>query len=164
MAKIKGFKRFDNLGELEIQYDFQRNNRLEFDIRRGDDKNKASLDLQLDTHTLLLDLDVEAINKISLKTGLMASYQKNIANPETGVRRLIPDYDMYTIGTYGIANFKFNERWLLEVGGRFDYTYMNVFKFYRSSFWESRNYDVIFSDIVVEELNNQVLTNPQLNF
>jgi len=164
LAKIKGFKRFDNLGELEIQYDFQRNNRLEFDIRRGDDKNKASLDLQLDTHTLLLDLDVEAINKISLKTGLMASYQKNIANPETGVRRLIPDYDMYTIGTYGIANFKFNERWLLEVGGRFDYTYMNVFKFYRSSFWESRNYDVIFSDIVVEELNNQVLTNPQLNF
>ena len=164
LAKIKGFKRFDNFGKLEIQYDFQRNNRLEFDIRRGDDQNRASLDLQLDTHTLLLDLDIEPSSKISFKTGLMASYQKNIANPETGVRRLIPDYDMYILGFYGIANFKFNERWLLEVGGRFDYTYMDVFKFYRSSFWESRNYDVIFSDIVVEELDNQVLTNPQLNF
>ena len=68
------------------------------------------------------------------------------------------------LGAYGIANFKLNEQWLLEVGGRFDYTHMDAFKFYRSSFWESRNYDVIFSDIVVEELDNQVLANPQLNF
>ena len=164
LAKIKGFRRFDNFGKLEIQYDFQRNNRFEFDIRRGDDKNKASLDLQLDTHTLLLDLDINTSSKSSFQTGLMASYQKNIANPETGVRRLIPDYDMYALGAYGIANFKLNEQWLLEVGGRFDYTHMDAFKFYRSSFWESRNYDVIFSDIVVEELDNQVLANPQLNF
>lgn len=164
LAKIKGFRRFDYFGKLEIQYDFQRNNRFEFDIRRGDDKNKASLDLQLDTHTLLLDLDINTSSKSSFQTGLMASYQKNIANPETGVRRLIPDYDMYALGAYGIANFKLNEQWLLEVGGRFDYTHMDAFKFYRSSFWESRNYDVIFSDIVVEELDNQVLANPQLNF
>ena len=94
----------------------------------------------------------------------MGQYQNNFVNPDTGVRRLIPDYDMYALGAYGIANFKLNEQWLLEVGGRFDYTHMDAFKFYRSSFWESRNYDVIFSDIVVEELDNQVLANPQLNF
>ena len=39
LATIKGFKRFENFGKLSIQYDFQRNNRLEFDVRRGDDKN-----------------------------------------------------------------------------------------------------------------------------
>jgi len=50
------------------------------------------------------------------------------------------------------------------VGGRFDYTYMDVFKFYRTSFWESRNYDELFPAIVIEELDNQILTNPQLNF
>ena len=164
LAKIKGFRRFDNFGKLEIQYDFQRNNRFEFDIRRGDDKNKASLDLQLDTHTLLLDLDINTSSKSSFQTGLMASYQKNIANPETGVRRLIPDYDMYALGAYGIANFKLNEQWLLEVGGRFDYTHMDAFKFYRSSFWESRNYDQLFAELVVEEFGNQILTNPKLNF
>ena len=41
---------------------------------------------------------------------------------------------------------------------------MDVFKFYRTSFWESRNYDELFPEIVVEELSNQILTNPQLNF
>jgi len=57
LARIKGFKKFDDFGKLSLQYDFQRNNRLEFDIRRGADKNDASVDLQLDTHTLMLDLD-----------------------------------------------------------------------------------------------------------
>ena len=32
LARIKGFKRFDGFGKLSLQYDFQRNNRLEFDI------------------------------------------------------------------------------------------------------------------------------------
>lgn len=40
LATIKGFKKFDDFGKLSLQYDFQRNNRLEYDIRRGDDKNR----------------------------------------------------------------------------------------------------------------------------
>ncbi len=164
LARIKGFKKFDGIGKLSLQYDFQRNNRLEFDIRRGADKNDASLDLQLDTHTLMLDLDSHLTDAINLKAGIMGRYQKNFADPNTGVRRLIPDYDKYDLGVYAIAGYQLNDQWFLEAGGRFDYTYMNVFKYYRSSFWESRNYDELFPEIVVEELNNQVLTNPQLNF
>jgi len=164
LARVKGFKRFNNFGKLSLQFDFQRNNRLEFDIRRGDDRNKASLDLQLDTHTLLLDLDSHLTDGISLKTGVMGRYQNNFANPNTGVRRLIPDYDKYDLAIYAIADYQLNDQWLFEVGGRFDYTYMDVFKFYRTSFWESRNYDQLYPEIVVEELDNQILTNPQLNF
>lgn len=164
LARIKGFKRFDGFGKLSLQYDFQRNNRLEFDIRRGADKDNASLDLQLDTHTLMLDLDSHLTDAISLKTGLMARYQNNFADPNTGVRRLIPDYDKYDLGIYAIADYRLNDNLLLEAGGRFDYTYMDVFKFYRTSFWQSRNYDELFPEIVVEELDNQILTNPQLNF
>jgi len=164
LARIKGFKRFDNFGKLSLQYDFQRNNRLEFDIRRGADRNKASLDLQLDTHTLLLDLDSHLTDEIRLKTGVMGRYQNNFADPNTGVRRLIPDYDKYDLGMYVVADYRLNDKLLLEVGGRFDYTDMDVFKFYRTSFWESRNYDQLFPDIVVDELDNQILTNPQLNF
>ncbi|TXD84514.1 TonB-dependent receptor [Subsaximicrobium wynnwilliamsii] len=164
LARIKGFKRFDSFGKLSLQYDFQRNNRLEFDIRRGDDRDKASLDLELDTHTLLLDLDSDLTDEINLKTGLMARYQNNFADPNTGVRRLIPDYDKYDLGIYAIADYRWNDNLLLEAGGRFDYTYMDAFKFYRTSFWESRNYDELFPEIVVEELANQILTNPQLNF
>ena len=112
----------------------------------------------------MLDLDSHLTDAVNLKTGLMARYQNNFADPNTGVRRLIPDYDKYDLGIYAIADYRFNDKLLLEGGGRFDYSYMDVFKFYRTSFWESRNYDELFPEIVVEELDNQILTNPQLNF
>ncbi|MFH6602467.1 TonB-dependent receptor [Maribacter algicola] len=164
LATFKAFKRFDGLGKLSLQYDFQRNHRLEFDIRRGDDRDKASLDLQLDTHTLMLDLNSRFSESVNFKAGLSARYQNNFADPGTGVRRLIPDYDKYDLGVYGILDYRLNESWFLEAGGRFDYTYMDVFKFYRTSFWQSRNYDTLFPELVIEEVGNQILTNPQLNF
>jgi iron complex outermembrane receptor protein len=164
LARIKAFKRFNKLGKLSLQYDYQQNNRLEFDVRRGEDRNRASLDLALSTHTLMLDLDSKLSDAIGLKTGLITRYQDNFANPETGVRRLIPDYDKYDIGVYGIIDYRLNEQWLLEAGGRFDYTFLDAFKFYRTSFWESRNYDVLFPELVIDESNNQVLTNPELSF
>ncbi|CAM4113446.1 TonB-dependent receptor [Zobellia nedashkovskayae] len=164
LARLKMFYRFDGLGKLSLQYDFQRNNRLEYDIRVGDDADKASIDLELDTHTVLLDLDSDLSDKINLKTGLMARYQTNFADPNTGIRRLIPDYDMYNLGAYAVADYDLNENFLLEFGARFDYTYIDAFKFYRTSTWENRNYDQLYADIVIEETGNQILTNPQLNF
>ena len=164
LARLRAFKRFEGLGKISLQYDYQSNNRLEFDIRRGDDADKASLDLELKTHTLMLDLVGDLADKGNVKAGLMARFQNNFADPSTGVRRLIPDYDKYDLGVYGIIDYRLDEKLLLEVGARFDHTYMDVFKFYRTSFWESRGYDEQFPDIVVEELNNQILTNPKLNF
>ncbi len=164
LARLKGFKRFDGFGKLSLQYDFQRNHRLEFDIRRGDDKDKASLDLQLDTQTLMLDFDSRFTDAIHLKTGVMGRYQNNFANPDTGVRRLIPDYDKYDLGVYGLADYRLNDNWLFEAGGRFDYTNMDVFKYYRTSFWEARSYDKLYPEIVVRELDNQILTNPKPDF
>ena len=79
----------------------------------------------------------------------MAKYQKNVANPETGVRRLIPDFQMYDLGMYFVMDYQLNDQWLLEAGGRFDYSFMDVFKFYRTSFWELRNYDQLFPEIVL---------------
>ena len=135
LFRLKGFKRFEKFGKLSLQYDYQRNNRLEFDIRRGSDRDKASLDLELETHTLLLDLSADLTDAMSLKMGIMDRYQNNFANPNTGVRRLIPDYDKYDLGIYGVVDYRLNDQWLFELGGRFDYTYMDVFKFYRTSFW-----------------------------
>jgi len=164
LARLKAFKRFNNFGKLSLQYDFQRNNRLEFDIRRGDDKEKPSVDLELDTHTVLLDLESELKDEMTLKSGLMTRYQNNFAAADTGVRRLIPDYQMYDIGVYFVADYQLSDQLLLEAGARYDYSYMDVFKFYKTSFWESRNYDQLLPEIVLEEFENQILTNPQLNF
>ena len=164
IARLKAFKKIDNIGEFSIQYDFQRNNRLEYDIRIGDDKFKPSTDLELDTHTLSIDLESNLKNRIKLKTGLMARYQKNFPDPATGVRRIIPDYKKYDFGIYAISDYRINERWLIESGIRFDHTSMNIFKFYRTSFWESRNYDQLFPELVVREVNVQTLINPEINF
>ena len=168
LARIKGFKNINNLGKLSLQYDYQRNNRLEFDIRRGSDKFDAALDLELQTHSLMLDFMSPMRDEIEWKAGLMARYQNNYA-ANTGIRRLIPDYDKYDLGLYGIVERQLQDNWLLEAGGRFDFVHMNVFKFYRTSFWESRNYDKLFPEIVVPEtkegeFGSQILTNPKFNF
>ena len=48
-AKISAFKRYEDLGKLKFQYDFQKNNRLEFDIRRDSEDTRPSIDLELTT-------------------------------------------------------------------------------------------------------------------
>ncbi|MBO0592344.1 TonB-dependent receptor [Cellulophaga sp. E16_2] len=164
LARLKAFKKFAGLGKVTLQYDYQQNHRLEYDIRVGDDSDKPSLDLVLKTHTLLLDIKSDLSENNTLKSGIMARYQDNFADPSTGVRRLIPDYEKYDLGVYGIGTFQLQDNWVLEAGARFDYSYMDVFKFYRTSFWEERNYDELFPEIVVEEFDNQILTNPQYNF
>jgi iron complex outermembrane receptor protein len=128
------------------------------------DSDEASLDLELDTHTLMLDLDSHLTDRLNLKTGLMGRYQSNFPDSGTGVRRLIPDYDKYDLGGYGIFDYRLDDHWLFEAGLRFDYTYMDVFKYYRSSLWESRGYDELYPEIVVQELDNQILTNPEPDF
>ena len=164
LARIKGFKNIENIGLISLQYDYQQNNRLEFDVRRGSNKDKASVDLVLDTQTLTIDVASDISEKFTTKFGIVGSLQTNYANPETGVRRLIPDYDKYSIAGFVSGNYDINQKWVLETGFRFDYTHMNVFKFYRRSFWQDRGYDNQFSDLVVEEIGNQLLVNPKLDF
>ncbi|WP_290696187.1 TonB-dependent receptor [Lacinutrix sp.] len=164
LFKIKGFKKFENLGRLDFQYSFQQNNRLEFDVRRGDDRDTPSLDLKLNTHTLLLDLDSKISETATIKLGLTGQYQTNFADPSTGIRRLIPDYSEYNLGAYAVLEKQINNKLLFELGARFDYTFLDALKFYRTSFWEDRAYDTIFQDIVVGEFGNQILVNPKLNF
>ena len=162
LSRIKAFK---NLGDytLEIQYDYQLNRRFEYDIRVGNDRDKPALDLKLDTHSILIDLN-GSFEDLNFKSGIMGRFQTNFANPETGIRRLIPDYDKYDFGLYTVLDKKINDKFEIETGVRFDYSYMDVFKFYKNSIWEERGYDILFPDLVIEEFSNQVLVNPELEF
>ena len=164
IMRLNAFKKTENIGEFSIQYDFQRNNRFEYDIRRGDDKFKPSTDLELETHTFSIDLKSEIKERIKLKVGLTGRYQKNFPDPVTGVRRIIPDYKKYDFGIYAISDYRINEKWLIESGIRFDHTLMDVYKFYRTSFWVSRNYDQLFPELVIREVNSQTLINTKLNY
>ena len=162
LIKFKGFKNFD-FGKLSMRYDFQSNDRKEYDIRRGD-RTKPALDLNLQTHSIAFDLESKFDNGSNIKTGISARYQKNFPDPSTGVKRIIPDYKKYDFSMYSVFDTNLNEKWFLEAGIRYDFSHIDAYKYYRTSLWEARNYDELFPEFVVEDLGLNTLTNPKFTF
>lgn len=164
LGKLKYYKRFEGLGRWNIQYDFQSNRRFEFDVRRGERDDRASIDLELTTHTVQTDFKWDANEKYELFFGLLGRYQDNFANPATGVRRLIPDYEKYDFGSFLIGKYRLNDLFLIDAGLRYDYTQVDAKKFYQTTRWEERGYDADFSDLVIDDLGTQLLTNPVFDY
>ncbi len=163
IVKFLGYKRFKDLGKLQFQYNYQNNHRLEFDKRVGSDKYKAATDLTLQTHTLKADFKFDSNTEKVYKVGVSAQYQNNFANPDTGIRRIIPDYDKYDIGLFGITTYKF-ENFVLDAGIRYDYNHYNAKKFYQKTRWVSSGYDANFSHFITREVGSQYLTNPKFTY
>jgi len=164
LFKINAFKKFSNFGQLDIQYAFQNNRRKEFDIRRGNRSGIPALDLELQTHNVITKLKYDKLDNFSSKIGIELTYQDNFANPDTGVRRLIPDYEMYKIAGFWTANYQHTEDLFFNAGVRYDFTHIDAQKFYRQTRWDERNYQVDFADIIVEDLGTQLLTNPVFDY
>ncbi|EDP70665.1 hypothetical protein FBALC1_07898 [Flavobacteriales bacterium ALC-1] len=164
LFKAEYFKRFKNFGKVDIQYDYQNNRRLEFDIRRGERRNIAAVDLKLQTHTLLADMKLDTNLDRKINVGIMTRYQNNFANPDTGVRRLIPDYDKYDFGIYATSEWVLNDNWLADFGFRYDFNSIDAKKFYITTRWEERGYDEDFADIVIDDFGTQILTNPVFDY
>jgi iron complex outermembrane receptor protein len=162
--QLNAFKRFSNLGKLTFNYGFQLNNRLEFDIRRGDNAGNASLDMDLMTQNAALHLLIDRWADTKIELGLDGAYQLNEPNPATGVRRLIPDYTSIKTGGFISAQHNLSEKWLLDGGLRFDYYNIDADKFYLNTRWESLGYDEQYPEYEVNVQGNQILTNPQLDF
>ena len=164
LGKINFYKRFSSLGKLSIQYDYQNNHRFEFDKRIGDDRDKPVVDLELITQNIKSDLIIDKFDNSTVYIGVTGKYQENIANPETGVRRLIPDYEKTDFSFYGIWNTTFNDKLAADLGIRYDYNFIDAQKYYITSRWEERGYNEDFSDFVVNELGTQLLTNPTFTY
>ncbi|WGD34616.1 TonB-dependent receptor [Olleya sp. YS] len=164
VLKTEFYKRFKSFGQLDVQYDYQNNQRFEYDIRVGDDRDKPAVDLTLKTHTLKTSLKLDAKDNIIYKFGVNAGYQNNFANPSTGVRRLIPDYDRYDLGVFAISDLRINNNINLDFGMRYDFVQIDAKKFYITSRWNERGYNSDFSDIIIDEVGTQLLTNPVFNY
>lgn len=164
LGKISAYKRFKGLGKWSAQYDFQQNRRKEYDVRRGELNDQASLDLELTTHSFSTDFKWDAAEKLDWTTGLMGRYQENFPNPATGVRRLIPDYERLELGAFVTGEYAFTPQWKLDAGLRYDFSRIDALKYYQTSRWEERGYDNEFSGIVLEDLGSQLLTNPVFTF
>ena len=163
LAKINFTKRFDDNSSLSVQYAFQHNSRQEFDIRRGAFKNKPALDLTLITHSAQADWKKE-VNNLTLKAGASTAIQKNTADPLTDIRPLIPNYNKFDAGAYGIASYAFSNTLTAEAGLRYDFSKMDASKFYQKSRWTSQGYDGVFDKFIVADYGSQWLTNPEFTF
>ncbi|BAO55671.1 TonB-dependent receptor [Nonlabens marinus] len=163
-VQFNGYKRLKDLGKLEVDYSFQYNNRLEFDIRRAENRDRASLDLDLFTHNLMTYLLIDRYSNTDIEIGIDGMLQTNIPNPDTGVRRLIPDYESQKVGAFASVNHELNDKWFLEAGARYDYYHIDAEKFYISTRWESLGYDQQFPQFEVSENEGQIFTNPVLDF
>ena len=163
LAKLNFNYYFDERSSLAVQYAFQFDNRLEFDVRRGNFDNLAALDLDLTTHAVNIDYK-KSFENWNLKLGTSGSYQENFADPATKIRPLIPSYNKTDAGFYGIANYDVSNGFSLEGGLRYDFSNVDATKFYQKSRWTERNYDAQFSDIIIGEASNQWLTKPNFTF
>ncbi|SDG86314.1 TonB-dependent receptor [Psychroflexus sediminis] len=162
--KLNTFKKLKNIGEASLQYSFQNNDRLEFDVRRGGRSNIAAMDMNLKTHTLLAQLEWTQIRDFNTEFGIELNAQTNFSDPSTGVKRLIPDYDMYSAGIFATSIFELNENWKIDAGIRYDFSKINADKFYALSRWRNLNYNQLYPQFEVEEFGNQILTNPIFDY
>ncbi len=149
---------------LRLNYNFQHNNRLEFDVRRGDRSNQAAVDLRLKGHELTTNLSWVPNSFWNLNFGLSGLLQDHFANPATGVKRLIPDYLKYQTAAYATLTQKQFKNLTLELGVRWDYVFWDAQKYYDKSLWQERNYETKFTQFVQQEFNTQLLVRPQLSF
>lgn len=164
LAKIEWKSTLSESLSYDLSYAFQRNQRFEFDIRRSTDK--ASVDLALTTHDFLADFDFHKWRKLHIQNGIAMQYQNNFANPETGVRRLIPDYDRLKAGGYSSVIYNPSRKLKLEAAVRYDFTYISATKFYDISRWQANGYDVKykeFEDDVFASVG-QIRTKPVLDY
>ena len=163
LGKINYNYFFDENSSVLLQYAFQFNKRLEFDVRRADFNDVAALDLQLATHTVAVDYKKE-YHDWDFKLGGNGMFQNNFANPATGIRPLIPNYDKIDFGIYAIANHNFTDKLTFDAGIRYDFSAINATKYYLKSRWEERNYNPEFSSFIVGEQGNQWLVQPEFIF
>ncbi|MGB5981271.1 MAG: TonB-dependent receptor [Nonlabens sp.] len=160
----KAFKRFSNFGKVSLDYGFQFNNRLEFDIRRGSMRGQASLDMDLLTNNLAAHVELDKYDDFKVEAGIDFQLQTNTPDPDTGVRRLIPDYDSYRTGAFTSIQYTPDTKWSLEAGLRYDYFDIAAQKFYIRSRWESLGYDTLFPEFERRDEGIQIFTEPEFDY
>lgn len=158
------FNQISDQSLIRIDYNYQINSRKEFDVRRANRSELPAIDLTLQTHDFLGSIKWRNGFDWEFEWGLNGLLQDNFSNPETGVKRLIPDYLKYQIGSFITGNYKPSNIFNWEWGLRFDKVFMDAQKFYDTEDWIERGYNLMYSDYEQKNFGTQLLVNPKLNF
>lgn len=111
---------------LDFRNGLQRNIRKEFDVRRGAYNDAPSLSLQQFTNFAEGVYTNQLMANLLLKSGLQFNYVKNTNdNSSTDRLPLIPDYQSNQATGFMILQKELS-KFFFEVGGRYDYRYLQV--------------------------------------
>jgi len=108
-----------------FNYGSQWNSRKEYDVRRGDRSDKASLSLNQFSHFFEGTVHNEYSDEWHLKSGIQLNLVNNTNAPGTGILPLIPNYTSTKPSGYAIVE-KITDRWRLETGIRMDYNFLHI--------------------------------------
>lgn len=158
------FNQFNDRSKLVLNYSYQSSNRKEYDVRRGDRSGRAAIDLTLNTHDFLGRVEWNKNFDWNFEWGLNGMIQDNFSNPDTGVKRLIPDYLKFQAGSYLTGNYRPSAAFNWEWGLRFDQVVIDAKKFYDTKIWNASGYSSRFSNIETKDFGTQILVNPKLNY
>ncbi|GAD06069.1 TonB-dependent receptor [Porphyromonas crevioricanis] len=125
IGRVDGKWIFDNDSRLKVQYDYQKDVRKEFEIRKGDNNNLPVLGLTLDTHSLQAGWETSKRNDWRLVVGSSGSYQVNKSDDNTRFVPIVPNFlaenvGLWVIGKYAKPTFE------VEAGARYDYKYLHA--------------------------------------
>ncbi|MVZ66097.1 TonB-dependent receptor [Sphingobacterium sp. DK4209] len=132
LAKLKYQYQLNENWNLEAQYSWQQNHRREFDMRRAvaDDVPMSNM--------ILSTQQFEALLKGKQHTfGIAASSQVNNNVEGTGTTPIIPNYDSYGLGIFGMHEKSWNKI-AVEAGWRYDYKHFDAAG-YRNRFNQNTN-------------------------
>ncbi|QCK15282.1 cobalamin receptor protein [Mangrovivirga cuniculi] len=125
LTKIQASQNFsDNL--ITGFYSYQLNKRKEFDIRRGTNNNIPSIDLELNTHQLEVNLLHEKFIGLEGNVGMQWIYQDNNNIEGTNTTPFVPNYQNTSFGVYLTESKSFENNSMFEFGLRYDYSFLSV--------------------------------------
>jgi iron complex outermembrane receptor protein len=127
LLSVRSKYEFPKIGRLEMQYGWQQNHRQEFDAHKpfsSEPPTTPSFDLTLTTYTADLTFQHNPINNFFGKIGISGMRQGNV---QKGTVFLIPNFRAYSGGIFLIENWV-EGAWTLDVGARYDYRWVKVFK------------------------------------
>lgn len=124
LVRLRGEYRGMGGSLWKLQYDFQNDDRREYEIRVGKYADKPALGLLLASHGAQVTWESCKKNPFQFIVGSSSLLQQN-KTTNTGTVPLIPNYASFTSGFYGIA------KWVarsaeVAFGGRYDYKYLNA--------------------------------------
>jgi iron complex outermembrane recepter protein len=162
LVKAKFHAHLNHQLKLNVQYSFQRNERQEFDRRRGELNDRPALDLELYTNSLDISIDHQSKRKWNGSTGLQLVQQANSNIPGTGVTPLIPNYDMWNLGLFAIQKYVSGPL-ELEGGLRFDYRTVSAARYIRNELetneFQFRNVSAFFGGVYALGKNSSIRSN-----